>query len=245
MFSGRFSFRRGEEDTTLAADLKRVTESNVLQVPKDLLTMVVEATRLGEKDRREIMMHLRECLAEPQGKEWRRMYAGLVLTEELLTFAAPELLTETAEGRYFDLVQRLSLLEHFECTNDLRVQNMVRTKATALRAEAVSKLESAADGSWQKSNSPENSSNGSFSTTASSSKYSSNTDGLPEKQMILNGVVAVGHNEDTDSESDNDADAPRKAVAYRDVKKPAVSNGAPVRSNVASASSADIDLLNL
>ena len=57
--------------------------------------------------------------------------------EELLNNGAPELLTETAEGaslhftpclvgdtlqgRYFDLVQRLSLLEKFECTNDMRV----------------------------------------------------------------------------------------------------------------------------
>eukprot|EP00913_Durusdinium_trenchii_P035547 g33266.t1 len=117
---------------------------------QDVLALVVEATRLGEEERREIMMHLRECLAEPQGRRWRRIYAALelhsaVLMEELLKDGAPELVVETAEGRYFDLVQRLSLLEKFECTNDLRVQNMVRTKATGLRSEVVPRLETAGD----------------------------------------------------------------------------------------------------
>lgn len=33
--------------------------------------------------------------------------------------------TSAGAGRYFDLVQRLSLLEKFECTNDLRVRSLV------------------------------------------------------------------------------------------------------------------------
>mmetsp|Transcript_38740 Transcript_38740/g.62527 ORF Transcript_38740/g.62527 Transcript_38740/m.62527 type:complete len:313 (-) Transcript_38740:86-1024(-) len=213
--------------TPLQADLKRVTESNVIEVPKDVLTMVVEATRLGEEERKEIMMHLRECLAEPQGKRWRRMYAGLVLAEELLKFGAPELLVETSEGRHFDLVQRLSLLEKFECTSDMRVQNMVRTKASALRAEAVPRLETAAESSEptgksaSSSRSPTTTNCGSSttSTSASSSGFSYNSRPEPKAQMILNGIVSVGHCEDTDSDSDTDANAPKKAVAYRTEKK--------------------------
>jgi len=221
--------------------------------------MVVEATKVGEEERREIMMHLRECLAEPQGKRWRRMYAALVLTEELLKSGAPELFVETAEGRYFDLVQRLSLLEHFECTSDMRVQNMVRTKATALRAEVVPRLETASE-QGVKGSSPHAISDTSSSTTASSSYsggggYSGGPVYLPkqEHQLVLNGVVTVGHNDDTDSDSGDDGCA-RKAVAYRKAKQQPIfhsSGGKPPpppeekSSGQAPAPSPTADLLDL
>mmetsp|Transcript_8935 Transcript_8935/g.20756 ORF Transcript_8935/g.20756 Transcript_8935/m.20756 type:complete len:263 (+) Transcript_8935:64-852(+) len=254
-------FTGGSNQTPLQADLKRATESNVIEVPKDVLALVVEATRLGEEERREIMMHLRDCLAEPQGKKWRRMYAGLVLVEELLKNGSPELLHETSEGRHFDLVQRLSLLEKFECTNDLRVQNMVRTKASVLRSEVMPRLETAGETIHKPAVSSSSSSRVlSEPTTAGGSTVTSSSSGYtggalynmakPECQLILNGVVAVGHNDDTDSDSDG-GDGPKKAVAYRKAQEPAapaaVANGAKSTSSSSATnpSKGNVDLLDL
>ncbi|CAE7188701.1 unnamed protein product, partial [Symbiodinium microadriaticum] len=257
-------FTGGNNQTPLQADLKRATESNVIEVPKDVLTLVVEATKVGEEERREIMMHLRECLAEPQGKKWRRMYAALVLIEELLKNGSPELLQETSEGRYFDLVQRLSLLEKFECTNDLRVQNMVRTKASALRSEVVPRLETAGE-MPHKPAAPSSGSATSSSrvtsepTTAGGSTATSSSSGYtggalynmakPECQMILNGVVAVGHNDDTDSDSDG-GDGPKKAVAFRKAQAAALPSASGAKNASSSAaptnpSKGNVDLLDL
>lgn len=255
----------GGEQKPLQSDLKVLTESNVIEVPKEALTMVVEATTLGEEERREVMAHLRSCLAEPAGKLWRRMYAGLLLTEELLKTGAPELWVETAEGRHFDIVQRLSLLEKFECTNDTRVQVMVRNKASSLRAKVIRCLEEgceladAADdpGSKATKSSPSSGSSNdaskSSSTTASS--YSSSSSLRPEVktegQMVLNGIVTVGHNDDTDSENSGDDGGYRKAVAYRQPKQaPVISAGvrstpSPADTKVASQSAPaqEVDLL--
>ncbi|CAK9061275.1 Epsin-3 [Durusdinium trenchii] len=255
----------GGNQTPLQADLKRATESNVIEVPKDVLALVVEATRLGEEERREIMMHLRECLAEPQGRRWRRIYAALVLMEELLKDGAPELVVETAEGRYFDLVQRLSLLEKFECTNDLRVQNMVRTKATGLRSEVVPRLETAGDAhASHASHKPATSSHveagstgGSGGSTGGSTASGGSSAGYtggqlynmakPESQLILNGVVAVGHNDDTDSDSDG-RDGPKRAVAYRKAQSPTIpssANKTPSSSKPNESGNSNVDLLDL
>mmetsp|Transcript_72198 Transcript_72198/g.172419 ORF Transcript_72198/g.172419 Transcript_72198/m.172419 type:complete len:266 (+) Transcript_72198:42-839(+) len=257
-------FTGGGNQTPLQADLQRATESNVIEVPKDVLALVVEATRMGEEERREIMMHLRECLAEPQGRRWRRIYAALVLIEELLKNGAPELIAETAEGRYFDLVQRLSLLEKFECTNDLRVQNMVRTKATGLRSEVVPRLETAGEDSPKPAASSVSRFSDATTTGAgdsSSSSASTQSVGVgytggalynmakPESQLILNGVVAVGHNDDTDS--DSDGEGAKKAVAYRKAQSPAAPQraGGAAKTNTSSApqgqSAGNMDLLDL
>lgn len=256
-------FKR-DQPTPLQADLKAVTESNVIEPPKETINMVVEATKLGMDERREIMLHLRECLAEPQTKRWRRMYAGLVLTEQLLKSAAPELMVETSEGHYFDLIQRLSLLETWECTTDLRVQNMVRTKAAALRAEVIPKLGSAetdappkspADSKGDRDLTSDNHSSMSGTSTAASNSSKNGFAGYvtkPESQMILNGIVAVGHNDDTDSDGDDEGNA--KAVAYRKTKQPPVAPAAPVATQsrntestaaIVSSKPAEVDLLDL
>lgn len=232
MVPGIFQRAFGGNKSTLEADLKRITESGVIEIPKELLDIVVEAA-LGEDDRREIMRHLRECLAEPAVRRWRRIYAGLILTEELAKRGPPELLIETSQGHHFDLVQRLSLLEHFENTKDRRVQNMVRTKATALRAEMVTRIQAAGDEAPLQSGgdaikdtastcSPGITSVASCSTsgTGSSSTSPSNAAPVrPEGRMILNGIVAVGHNDDTTDEEDSDDDGPRKAVQYKQRKE--------------------------
>lgn len=256
----------GGEQKPLQSDLKVLTESNVIEVPKDALTMVVEATKVGEEERREVMTHLRSCLAEPAGRLWRRMYAGLLLTEELLKTGAPELWVETAEGRHFDILQRLSLLEKFECTNDTRVQVMVRNKASSLRAKVIrcldngGELADAADepGSKATKSSPSSgSSNGASKTSSTTaSSYSSSSSSLrpevkTEGQMVLNGIVAVGHNDDTDSEDSGDDGGYRKAVAFRQPKQAPVistavrSTPSPVDTKVASQSAPaqEVDLL--
>eukprot|EP00933_Yihiella_yeosuensis_P020780 TRINITY_DN1659_c0_g2_i1.p1 TRINITY_DN1659_c0_g2~~TRINITY_DN1659_c0_g2_i1.p1 ORF type:complete len:272 (-),score=56.14 TRINITY_DN1659_c0_g2_i1:256-1071(-) len=234
MFGGRFSLRRGppDENAELIADLKRATESNVIEVPPALLGSILEASQKGEDQRRVIMQHLRECLAEPSGKRWRRIYAALLLLEDLVGNGSPDLMIEAAEGRHFDIAQRLSLLQVFDCANDKRAQTMIRNKASSLRNLVVTKLESTAvsaiDSSraaeTTKPSSPGNanplSSVPSFSTTAStvgSNDYNLNSRPEASKgDMILNGIVVVGHRCDTDTESSGDDNAIRPAVAYRE-----------------------------
>lgn len=268
MSAGWLSRLRGKgEQKPLQSDLKVLTESNVMEVPKETLTMVVESTKLGEEERKEIMAHLRSCLAEPSGRLWRRMYAGLLLTEELLKSGAPELWVETAEGQHFDIVQRLSLLEKFECTNDTRVQVMVRNKAGSLRTKTVRCLDhggemasdpSAADepGSKATKSSPSSgSSAGASKSSSTTASYSSSSSLQPEYktegQMVLNGIVTVGHNDDTDSGDSGDDGGYRKAVAYRQTKQASVSSAAvrsppsPADAKVAShsAPAPEVDLL--
>lgn len=221
-----FFARFNRNQNNLSADLKRVTESGIVEIPKELLDLVVEAS-LGEDDRREIMQHLRECLAEPSSRRWRRVHAALVLVEELAKRGPRELLIETAQGHHFDLVQRLSLLEHFECANDRRVQNMVRTKATALRAEMLSRLQAAGDegtlscGSDAVKDTASTCSPGLTSIEGSSTGSTGNNSpssappSRPEGRMILNGIVAVGHNDDSTDEESSDDDGPKKAVKYQ------------------------------
>jgi len=229
---------------TLPADLKRITHSEVLDIPKELLTPVIEAS-VNEEDRPEIMNHLRECLCEPAGKNWRRVYAGLVLAEALVKNGSPDLLSETAEGRHFDLVQRLSFLEHFDNT-DKRVMNNIRKKAEALRKEVVPILQGAAvreiDDSKDTAStcSPVPSTvtgSTAVSSTATASGPDSSRTGFgsddfnddnpmfapeaPKGIMILNGIVSVGHSDDTTSESEGGEDKARMSgsVHYREPKK--------------------------
>lgn len=217
---------------TVPEDLRRVTHSEVLDIPQDLLTPVVEAS-FNEEDRPEIMKHLRECLSESSGKHWRRIHAALVLTEALLKGGSSALLSETAEGRHFDLVQRLSFLEHFDYS-DKRVMNSIRKKAAALRKEAVTSLENAANresedykdssstcSPGEASTSTAPSSGGCPSESQSNDDEAANTDAVEPIQriMILNDVVRVGHSDDTTSESEAEEGTVRAAVRYREQRK--------------------------
>lgn len=216
------------------ADLKKITHSEVLDIPKDLFAPVVEAS-YREEDRVEIMKHLRECLAEQSGKHWRRIIGGLLLVENLLKNGSPVLLAETAEGRHFDLVQRLSFLEVFDNT-DKRVMNMVRHKAESLRKEVVPLLQNAnlKDAEDAIRDTASTCSPGALSTvtksTISSSCKGFGSDDLfvegatvePEAAkgvMVLNNIVAVGHNDDTTDESDGDEEKRRAPVHFREQKR--------------------------
>jgi hypothetical protein len=241
---------------TLPADLKRVTHSGVLDIPKELLTPVVEASK-NEEDRPEIMKHIRECLAEPSGKQWRRIYGGLVLVDALVKDGSPALITETAEGRHFDLVQRLSFLEHFDNT-DKRVMNNIRKKSEEIRKAVVPLIEDAAlkdtencDKDTDSTCSPgaaseSTGSQESISISASASSSSAQCFGPdnlppvassePSKRMILNNIVTVGHNDDTTSESEGDNDN-RPPVQYREPRRMT----AKERNSRRSGSSSDSD----
>jgi len=154
------------------------------------------------------------------------------LVEDVLKNGSQELFDETAEGHHFDLVQRLSLLERFECTTDKRIQNMVRSKASGMRGDVIRRLETAGEsGSVQEANCDRASTESpgtarSTCSTAASGSYGSNTSSSesggapwrPEGQMVLNGIVAVGHTDDTTSESSGDEVARRKAVEFRPVR---------------------------
>lgn len=220
----------------LATDLKKITHSGVLALPKELFTSVIEASNQSEEDRRTIMMHLRECLAEPTGKHWRRISGGLALVEALLKDGSTVLLAETAEGRHFDLVQRLSFLEHWDYS-DKRIMNIVRSKAETLRKQVVVAMESAElknteDAIKGKDTedtmkdtastcSPDSSSAATqVSASSSNSMRGFGSDDMfgesppvdvtetSKRTMVLNNIVTVGHNDDTTSESEGDADAP-------------------------------------
>lgn len=212
--------RRGGGADTLEADLKRVTESSVIEVPKELLDNVTRASG-GQDERVEIMRHLRDCLSESHGKRWRRIYAGLLLVEALIKNGAPQLLVETAEGQHFDLVQRLTFLDQFECTADRRAQTMIRNKAKALRHEIVPLLNDKSMGTaidtkrdyTSSTSSPCTPSLASCSTT--STGYSSAaTTAATGPPLVLNGIVSVGHRDDTTSEESGDERARRPAPPH-------------------------------
>jgi hypothetical protein len=233
----RVTGRGSSGNKTLPADLKRITHSGVLDIPKEVLAPVIEASN-SEEDRPEIMKHVRECLAEPCGKHWRRIYGALVLVEALAKSGSPALMTETAEGRHFDLVQRLSFLEHFE-NSDKRVMNNIRKKAESLRKEVVPLIQNACNAEPDDTKdtastcSPGAASNASDNTrsTASSSTTGFGSDDIDrmaprveaeepgKRTMILNNIVRVGHNDDTTSESEGGEDKPGAAVQYREQRK--------------------------
>lgn len=230
----RVTGRGATVNKTLPTDLKRVTNSGVIDIPKELLTPVIAASN-NEEDRPEIMKHVRECLAEPSGKQWRRIYGALVLVDALLKEGSPALIAETAAGRHFDLVQRLSFLEHFDNT-DKRVMNNIRKKAEEIRKDVIPLIESASLKDTEDCKdtastcSPGAISTITQNTAASSSNYSSgdtcsSTDPLVEdteprkRTMILNNIVAVGHSDDTTSESEGNNDGALAAVQYREPRR--------------------------
>lgn len=228
---------------TLQRDLKKVTDSGCMDIPTELLDTIVEASA-ENSNRCEIMTYLRECLAGPTPpKQWRRVYGALVLIEDVMRRGDQCLLVETAEGHHFDVIQRLSFLEHFD-NPDKRAQGLVRSKASAVRTELVPKLQNATAEGFSK-DLEDVRSQGEASTCANSviSRNTTSTDSIsndadkpgsadssPQFQptfpvaqptvngrMVLNGIVSVGHSEDTTDESSGDEGNPAP-VQYRQAK---------------------------
>lgn len=267
-FLSRFA-RKGTN--TLLSDLRRVTESEIVEIPDALIAPVLLSAG-SEEDRREIMKHLQSCLAT-SGKQWRCVHAALVLAEALVEKGPQELLAETARGQHFDLVQRLAFLEKFEYVDDRRIQNTIRTKAKVLRADLILRLQDVGDLTSQeaeecaKDSQKDTASTGSADDLSMTTSISGGYDGFGSDtfmqvrpqfgNLVLNGIVAVGHADDTTSESSNGEEDKqhrrvgqckvRKSTRQRDaagIKKESVCS----RSQLAAASSAvaeSVDLLGL
>jgi hypothetical protein len=227
--------------TSFHQDLQKVAEFGNKELPAELMDSIVEAS--GDYGNRcEIMTFLRGCFTGPTiHKEWRRVYGALVLVEDIMKRGDRHLLVETAEGHHFDVIQRLSFLEHFD-NPDKRAQGLVRSKASTLRSELVPKLQNATSEGFFKdleevrsqgeasTCSPSVTSRNTMSTDASneaekqagsvgSSPQVSPTPQVtkPTGRMILNGIVSVGHNEDTTDDSSGDEANPAP-VQYRQAK---------------------------
>lgn len=163
----------------LESDLKAITDTDAL-IPDVAALRGIAVASHDMDDRLVIMAHLRECLSESQGKRWRRVLGALMIVEHLLQKGSSDLISETSEGRHFDLGQRLWFLERFEYTVDTRVQNIIRQKAVTLRPVLLKKMD-APDASGECGD---------------------------RKCAVLSGtgvnIAAAGHCEDTDSESDSE-----------------------------------------
>lgn len=125
--------------------LRRITESEKINIPPELLAPVVEASHDADS-RRDIMRHLRECLSEPTGKHWHRIHGGLALVEKLMEQGSPALVIETAHGHHFDLIQKVSFLEQFDSAArgcSAARGFLIRKKANELRTELVPQLQKA------------------------------------------------------------------------------------------------------
>eukprot|EP00746_Dinoflagellata_sp_MGD_P015580 gnl/MRDRNA2_/MRDRNA2_134687_c0_seq1.p1 gnl/MRDRNA2_/MRDRNA2_134687_c0~~gnl/MRDRNA2_/MRDRNA2_134687_c0_seq1.p1 ORF type:complete len:271 (-),score=35.62 gnl/MRDRNA2_/MRDRNA2_134687_c0_seq1:259-1071(-) len=219
--------------TSFHQDLQKVAEFGNKDLPTQLLDSIVEASA-DYHNRCEIMTFVRECFAGPHThKEWRRVYGALLLVEEVVRRGDSCLLAETAEGRHFDLMQQLSLLQYF--TNpDTRVQNLVRSKASTVRSELGPKLQHAiADSCPNNSDDVVSQGQASTCTNSSISHHTTQTEASHEaaregsadstthfetslpminrvanSRVVLNGIVTVGHNEDTSDESSGDEASP-------------------------------------
>lgn len=250
--AGLWNRIRGNKGESLVGDLKKVTDCGVIDVPKELFKPVVEAT-LDADNRRQIMNYVRECLCDTNTKRWRRVHAAILLTEELMLKGDTSLVIEVAEGAHFDLVQRLSFLEVYDLPADRRAQGMVRSKAAALRKELVHRLETApkeecsslsdAAKDNQSTRSPGNLSSTTMSPRSTINSvstgfgsedvindHSSIDFNRPKGKVVLNGVVTVGHSEDTSDEEDASSnDGGRR----RNFRKPANASVAPSQASAA------------
>lgn len=212
---------------TLEQNLKRITESGVIDVPTELLQPIIDASN-NEEDRRVVMEHLRECLTESSGKRWRRICSALALTRDLVRRGDPALLVESASGRHFDLVQRLSLLERFERNTDRRVQTIIRSKAKELGHEVRARLDGAEIyvGKDPKQDQASTCSPQDFSVksidSASVSSMGCFSNDPPRGRLVLDGVVTVGHFDDTTSEESGPED--HAPVRYHEPKSRTRSN---------------------
>mmetsp|Transcript_32029 Transcript_32029/g.91324 ORF Transcript_32029/g.91324 Transcript_32029/m.91324 type:complete len:456 (+) Transcript_32029:72-1439(+) len=139
---------QGGGEQPLKVYLSRITETKIVEIPQELLTPIIDASH-DAIGRRDVMRHLRECLSEPTGKRWHRIYAGLLLVERLMERGSHALTVELAHGHHFDLIQKVSLLEHFDSAargvSNPWAQSMIRKKAGELRTSLVPLLQKASE----------------------------------------------------------------------------------------------------
>lgn len=104
-------------------------------VQPSVLAHLVAAARADAGARQAIMARLMPCLRPPAkaGGSWCPTYNGLALAEELAKSGPPELFEEMQQGKHFDIMQRLAILQYLECA-DACVQGMLRSKAGTVQA---------------------------------------------------------------------------------------------------------------
>jgi hypothetical protein len=132
--------------TSLKNSLACITDSGFVDFPmqcREQLFTVVTRESQEKHGRKVIMNHVSMCFADvAKQKAWKRIKAAMILVEELLANGSPALFAEISMGLHFDLVQKLSLLEHFQHTSNERAKFIVRSKAQALRSNLVKRLQS-------------------------------------------------------------------------------------------------------
>eukprot|EP00811_Abedinium_folium_P005753 NODE_15295_length_1058_cov_2.820623.p1 GENE.NODE_15295_length_1058_cov_2.820623~~NODE_15295_length_1058_cov_2.820623.p1 ORF type:complete len:285 (+),score=90.90 NODE_15295_length_1058_cov_2.820623:161-1015(+) len=250
----------GRAGTQLEINLRSITEGDSIDVPKDVMTSVVQASHQAY-DRREIMKHVQDCLTETNNKRWRRIYCALMLIERLLQNGGSVLVNEIGEGHHFDLVQHLSSLEKFEYGTDRRVQGSVRTMAGSLRDDLLKRLHAAGGHSAAvaATTAPIATGSSSAQETADSRRASATVGGATaggaaagfvqkdnnqpkpvdsqKGQTVLNGIVAVGHRDDSTSDSSGD----ERPVRHAGAAKPREARHAPARSRGGGGNAGDSD----
>lgn len=188
------AFRLFCQGNNLQADLWQLTDTGYVDSSSHLLNRVVKACS-DPDDRHVIMRHLQEHLSI--SSNWRHLLGGLTLLLELVKHGPSMLFVEIGNGYHFDPVQRLSFLENFQYAEDPRVQKLIRNKAMSLRTALMQRMRSGDtcrdDGK----------------SISSSDKYA-----LPKwRQGPINGLVVIGHHEDTDHESEDEILKPSASVA--------------------------------
>jgi len=112
-------------------------------VPQVHLQKISKGTHT-DKGRQMIMQHLRSFLMADVS-DWRPVYAAIVIASEALLKGSPILLQDISEGRHFDPLQRLVLLETYESGDDdgnaRAATNLIRQKAHELRDALAQKLQ--------------------------------------------------------------------------------------------------------
>lgn len=116
----------------LASSLKRATESSSIDLPKEALLAIVQAS-FNEDDRRSIMRHIACCLTDAPESKWRRLYLATFILDNVMKDGPRELLMELTTGVHFDLIQRMSFLTKYEHSTDERVQGLIRRLAQQVR----------------------------------------------------------------------------------------------------------------
>jgi len=133
-------------EASLKVYLHGITGCQSTEIPDDEFMAAIEAS-YDPSLRKDLMRHLRDCLTESSGKRWARILGALDLLEKMLQFGDPTLVVESAHGRHFDVLQKVSLLEHFDATTrgieDDSAQSLIRGKAQQMRVLLVQLLEQA------------------------------------------------------------------------------------------------------
>ena len=186
------AFRRFCHGDTLEDDLWQLTETGYVEAPSHLLQRVVKASS-DPDDRHVIMRHLQEHLSI--SSNWRSLLGGLVLLGELVKDGPSMLFVEICNGYHFDPVQRLSFLEQFRYAEDQRVQRLIRNKATRLRSTLMEKMHGALDSDLKHDQSL-------FERRDPT-----------RRPDLVDGLVMIGHKQDTDSEDEGTKTRPASTVS--------------------------------